>query len=560
MASDGIPSSPRPEEPKISKSLYLINPRSESPSYYGGEVFGHWGFTNAQGIADLATVTVAALAPEDWDVRVCDEFIEPVDFDSPADYIGITGKITQGSRMIALADEFRRRGKTVIIGGPYASLSPEVLRDHCDILVVGELESIREEFFSDLEAGTVKSEYVPDRPDLATSPIPRWELYPNGRALEGCVQTSRGCPFECEFCDVIQYLGRKQRHKPVELVLAELDQLYELGYRGVFLADDNFTVYRKRAKAVLAALRDWNMDRPDGPVAFTTQLSIDAARDPEIVQLLAESGMTLVFIGIETPNVESLKETKKRQNVGIDLLDQVQVFLDHGVGVTGGMIVGFDHDGLDIFEQQYEFAMSSPIPIFTLGALVAPAATPLFDRMEKSGRLVQGGTEVPATPWDTNILPTQMTREQLLEGLNWLCNRLYSPESFGQRMVQMIERMGPQRGPFSRERGFVPTRSPRRVNAEALILLKKFIRQGPGERRMWSTVSDAIAAKPETGPAAMAAMFRYAQVRCLYDVGRFWEPYPSKRSPFQEIAPLQISASGGASTATARAGGELPPQ
>jgi len=506
----------------MSKSLYLINPRPANPSYFGAEAFAHWGYDPAQAIADLATATVAALAPEDWRVTICEEYVEPIDFDVDADFIGITGKVIQGERMIEVADAFRRRGKTVIIGGPHASLSPASVRDHCDVLVIGELEAIAETFFADLENGTWKREYVAEKPDLDASPLPRFELYPNQRTLSGCVQTSRGCPFECEFCDVIQYLGRKQRHKSVEQIIRELDALYDLGFRAVFLADDNFTVYRKRAKNVLAALRDWNAARPDGPVAFHTQVSIDAARDPEIMQLCGEAGLTRVFIGIETPNEESLRETKKRQNVGVDLVSQVQVFLDHGISVTGGMIVGFDHDGPDIFQRQLDFAMSTPIPIFTLGALVAPAATPLYDRMQASGRLVtDGGPEKTIGVWSTNILPTMMTREQLFNGLKWLGNRLYRPANFARRVVAMIERMGPQRGPF--RQGYRPHKV-RQVEREALGVIRKLIGSGPEERQMWRDVSAALAEKPETGPMVMKAMFSYAQVRCLYEADRYWDP------------------------------------
>lgn len=374
----------------MGRSLYLINPKSEAPSYFGAEVFEHWGYAPAQGIADLALPTVAALAPEGVEITLCDEYIQPIDFDVDVDYVGLTGKVTQAGRMIEVAEEFRRRGKTVILGGPFVSLSPDVLRPHCDVLVRGEMEGIADRFFADLLADRLDEEYQGDRPDLSGSPVPRWDLYPNPRASLGCVQTSRGCPFECEFCDVIQYLGRQQRHKAVEQILAELEELQRYGYRGVLLADDNFTVYRRRAKEVLSALAEWN-SRQEQPLFFGTQVSIDAARDDELLDLCARAGLTWVFIGIETPNEESLRESRKRQNVGVDLVSQVQRFLDHGIAVAAGMIVGFDHDGPDIFERQFEFAMSSPIAIFSLGALVAPAATPLYDRMASSGRLVEGG-------------------------------------------------------------------------------------------------------------------------------------------------------------------------
>ncbi len=516
----------------MAKSLYLINPRSEIPTYFGAEVFEHWGFEPAQANADLATVTVAAMAPADWRVTICDEHIGTVDFDVDADFVGLTGKVTQERRMVELAGEFRRRGKTVIIGGPFASLTPDVVREHCDVLVVGELEGIAEEFFGDLERGSWKREYVAERPELDTSPVPRWDLYDNSRSLVGCVQTSRGCPFECEFCDVIQYLGRKQRHKPIANVLAELDVLYDLGYRAVFLSDDNLTVYRKRAKELLAALRDWNRARTAGPVHFFTQVSIDAARDAELMRLLGESGMTWVFIGIETPNVESLKETKKRQNVGVDLIGQVEVFLEHGIGVMGGMIVGFDHDEVDIFERQFEFAMESPIPFFTLGALVAPPTTPLYDRMEQAGRLTKAQEDYISAPWDTNVMPSRMSSEELFTGLRWLCNQLYTPENFTARMLRMIDRLGPRRGAFAPQAGLAAPRLPRPVEQQAIKLMRKFMRSGPAERRLWTTVYEAMEAKPGSEAIAMLNLFRYAQVRCLYEVGRFYEPHPTELSPF----------------------------
>lgn len=521
------------------KTLHLINPRPAEPSYFGAEAYGHWGYQPAQAIADLATATVAALAPSDWTVTICEEYVEPIDFDVEADYIGITGKVIQGQRMNEVADAFRARGKTVLIGGPHASLSPEAVRSHCDVLIIGEIEAIAGELFADLEAGTYKAEYVGDRPDVETSPLPRFELYPNDRALSGCVQTSRGCPFECEFCDVIQYLGRKQRHKSIEQIITELDVLYRIGFRAVFLADDNFTVYRKRAKAVLAALRDWNAARTDGPVAFHTQVSIDAARDPEIMRLCGEAGLTRVFIGIETPNEESLRETGKRQNVGVDLVGQIQVFLDHGISVTGGMIVGFDHDGLDIFARQFEFAMKNPVPIFTLGALVAPAATPLFDRMKLAGRLLEGGSETQGV-WNTNIMPVSMTREQMFTGLKWLGNRLYDPQSFAARVVAMIERIGPQLGPF--KAGYRPHKV-RPVEQQAQGVIRKVIGSGPAERAMWKSIAAALSEKPEAGPMVMNAMFSYAQVRCLYEADAYWEPEILASPPIPE---LLVGLGGGA--------------
>jgi len=197
----------------LQRSIYLINPAEAAPGYHSLEVLEAWGISRMVNTADLTIPTVAALVPSDWDVTICDERAQPVDFKTPAAVIGLTGKVSQRKRMMELAAEFRRRGKLVVMGGPHASLSPDDLHRHADILVTGELEEIAGKLFSDIASDQWQPHYEGGRPGLGTSPVPRWDLYPRSLAITGQVQTSRGCPFECEFCDVIQYLGRKQRHK-----------------------------------------------------------------------------------------------------------------------------------------------------------------------------------------------------------------------------------------------------------------------------------------------------------------------------------------------------------
>jgi radical SAM superfamily enzyme YgiQ (UPF0313 family) len=523
----------------MSASIYFINPAADFPTYFNAENYAARGFRRATQMADLAIPTLAAMTPSDFHVSMCDENIEDVDYDHDAQYVGITGKVTQFARMIKIANEFKKRGKVVVMGGPYASLVSEAVRPHCDILVRGEIEEIAPQIFSDLRSGRWKDEYVGGKPSLATSPVPRWDGYPNDRAVMGTLQTSRGCPFECEFCDVIQYAGRKQRHKEPAQVLRELEVLYSHGHRNVFLADDNFTVYRARARELLLALRDWNRRQENGKVAFLTQLSVDAARDDDLLTLCAEAGLITVFIGIETPNPASLKEAKKRQNLHLDLVEQVHSFLDHGIQVVGGMIVGFDSDGPDIFRQQYDFAMASGIPIFSLGALVAPAATPLHARMKREGRLKEGGSEVAAVPWTTNIVHPTMGEEQLIGGLRWLANNLYSPESMGERLIRFIEKLGKRRDPKRGE----PMRpgNVRSVDHDSMAVLAQVRDLGPAENTMWLRVMRAAAKKPDATAFVLAALVQYMQIRYMYDLGRFWDAQPS--APATPPAPLRSTKS-----------------
>jgi radical SAM superfamily enzyme YgiQ (UPF0313 family) len=506
----------------MAKSLYLINPKSKSPTYFSSEVYAASGFKPATGMADLAIPTIAALAPSDFNISLCDENVSALDLDTNADFIGITGKITQLDRMLEIARYFRKKGKTVIIGGPEASLSPEKVREDCDILVVGEIENISGQFFSDLSAGSWKSQYSGDKPDLDKTPIPRWDLYPNDRAGLGAVQTSRGCPFECEFCDVIQYLGRKQRHKSPARVIAELDTLYNHGYRTVFLADDNFTVYRSRAKELLVALSEWK-NRKNEEFFFTTQVSIDCARDTEMLNLCADAGLTSVFIGIETPNEESLRETKKRQNIGIDLGERIERFVHSGVAVTGGMIVGFDSDNKSIFERQYQFAMSVPVPIFSVGTLVAPAATPLYARMANQNRLVENGSEVAGTPWHTNMTPLQMSRPELIAGVQWLCNRLYRPDAFAERVLRFIREFGTDRvRPAS---AAMPSRMQLRpIEREAMQLAARVSLLGPEEQRMLARIQTAVANKTYVARHVVVMLGQYMQARHSFAHAGIWNP------------------------------------
>lgn len=503
---------------RVRKSIYLVNPKAAPQPYFGADIHADSGFPGALLVADLALVTVAGFIPDAFDIHLCDEHVSDVDLDFPADYIALTAKSSQVGRLLDLADAFRRRGRIVIIGGPVASLDCQLVRPHCDILVRGEIEELAPRLFADLLSGDWRDEYVGDKPDLSRSPIPRWDLYPNHRAILGAVQTSRGCPFECDFCDVPTYAGRHQRRKTPAQVLAELDVLYRHGYRSVFLADDNFTASRRNAKDLLEALAAWNHSRDDGAVSFTTQLSLDAAQDDDMLRLCGEAGIGAVFIGLETINEDSLRASGKRQNLGQDMVERIGRFLDHHIMVISGMIIGFDTDGPGIFEQQRRFVQSAPIPIFTLGALIAPNGTPLFQRMTGEGRLMDQSraTLSTAMPWQTNIIPRHMSRQHLLDGVQGLGEDIYAPQAFGQRLLHMVDRLGPYRGPrLPPAKTIVPARAA--LMAETAAIIRALAAAGPQERAMVARVGrHVLDHRPDALPLVQSCLRFYAQIRHVY--------------------------------------------
>jgi hypothetical protein len=478
------------------RKLYLIHPKPQHADQYGADLV-----PGAVSIADAALVTVAALAPADkFELKLCEEYVDAVDLEYPADFVGITGKYGQGARMIELARHFRSRGIKVIFGGPHASLAPEEVRDECDVLVRGELESIAAQFFDDLYHDRCEREYVGSRGAIQTSPVPRWDLYPNDGVLCGTLQTSRGCPFECEFCDVIVYLGRKQSHKTVAQVLAELDVLYAAGYRRIMLADDNLTVYRARAKELLRALAAWNDAAPE-PVVFITQVSIDIATDEEMLSLLARAMVLSVFVGIESPNQEALKETKKRQNVGVDMVERAERFARHGILVGAGIIVGFDADTPAIFEQVLEFAQRTPIPIFTVVPLYGAHGTPLREKMARAGRL---HADVPTATMAMNITPAQMSRAQLARGIHWLAKALLEPEAFAQRVRRRIE-LFPEGG----QRATTPAN--RAIIVETMLACHRVLLGRPDTAAAFARIAKALRKKPSAREGALSATFAWAQ-------------------------------------------------
>jgi radical SAM superfamily enzyme YgiQ (UPF0313 family) len=391
---------------------------------------------------NLSMPTVAGLTPREHEITLCDENVEEVDYDVEADIVGVTGYIVHKQRMLEMADEFRRRGRFVVIGGPYASLCPEELRGRCDVLFVDEAEETWPEFLRDFEAGTWKTEYRPaDKPDMSLSPMPRFDLVPIDKYHAMTIQFARGCPFRCEFCDIIVVYGRRPRVKSVPQVMAEIEELHRLGGRQVFLVDDNFIGNKNVAKDLLRELARWGEER-GFPMDFQTEVSLNVAHDEELLALLRAANFTTIFIGIESPRKASLAETKKTQNTRGDLVEDVRKVQSYGLQVQAGMIVGFDNDDLEIFEEQLRFLEAARIPVAMTGMLQAMPKTPLYDRVKKEGRLVAESTGDQFV--FSNIVPVQMSRIELYRGYQRLIRDLYSFDAFRRRTLAFVLNRGAQ--------------------------------------------------------------------------------------------------------------------
>jgi radical SAM superfamily enzyme YgiQ (UPF0313 family) len=372
------------------------------------------------------------------------------------------------------------------------------------------MEEIAPRLFADLAAGTWKDHYEGGRPDISNSPVPRWELYPVHRAEIGALQTTRGCPFDCEFCDVIQYLGRKQRQKQPRQVVAELDALYAQGFRSTYLCDDNFTVHRRFARTMLETITEWNARRADDPMRFLTQASLDLARDESLMRQCAAAGLRTVFIGIETINEASLRETGKRQNLLMPTLDAVTRVVQNGIAIRAGIIIGFDHDTPEIFSQLFEFFQASPLPHLTIGTLSAPIGTPLHARLKAAGRLLDGIWDHHLT---TNIVPAQMTREELVQGTRRLSARAYAPAAYEHRMMNFIAQYGDDDTALRRKAG-----KPNERSTRIMTVLRRITARGPAEARMLSNILAAANGKPHTLPPVLGYLTNYETARAYLDV------------------------------------------
>lgn len=382
----------------------------------------------------LALPVLAGLTPAEHEVVLIDENVEDLDLDAldGFDIIGLTGMTVQRDRMAELLVELRDRGKFIVVGGPWISVAESWFDEGLyDVAFIGEAEETWPRFLREWAEGRHETRYEQaEKTDMSRVPLPRFDLVRYDQYAMGCVQTSRGCPYQCEFCDIIVIFGRRPRIKTPEQVVAEIDAQHRLGARVIFVVDDNFIGNKKTAKVILRAIIDWQHAH-GYPLAFFTEASLDLAEDDELMRLMAEAGMVAVFVGIESPDEEALRETKKLQNVRGSLLERVRRVQNAGLEVYAGMIVGFDNDDPGVFERQFAFLTEARIVGAMAGMLSAIPRTPLYDRLEAEGRLDNAAADDPDIA--TNVIPLGMTREQLRDGWVDLMSRLYAPENYFDR-------------------------------------------------------------------------------------------------------------------------------
>jgi radical SAM superfamily enzyme YgiQ (UPF0313 family) len=409
-----------------------------------------WSFKHAlkfvhkkAGSPPLGLLTVAAMLPSEWEKRLADLNVTDLKDEDLAwaDYVFVSAMIVQRESARAVIHRCKLAGVKVVAGGPLFTMEYEQFPE-VDYFVLNEAELTLEPFLRDLEKGRARRVYASTEfPDIHQTPAPLWGLANLKHYDTVSIQFSRGCPFNCDFCNVTALLGHRPRTKTAVQIITELNGLYALGWRkSIFFVDDNFIGNKKHIKAeVLPALIEWRKGKIGMP--FSTEASINLADDPELLRLMVTAGFDAVFVGIETPNEDSLAECSKNQNKGRDLVESVKRLQRAGLQVQGGFIVGFDHDPLSIFQQQIDFIQKSGIVTAMVGLLQAPFGTRLYERMKQEGRLVNefSGDNVDGS---TNIIP-KMGLEPLREGYRKILSQIYAPQLYYERVLTFLREYQP---------------------------------------------------------------------------------------------------------------------
>lgn len=394
----------------------------------------------------LGLITVAAILPQEWEFRLVDRNVREVteaDWDW-AELVILSAMIVQKGDLLVQIREAKRRGKRVAVGGPYATALPQEVAE-ADYLILDEGEITLPKFIEAIQRGETQGTFRSqgDRPDVTITPIPRFDLLDLEVYDNMSVQFSRGCPFQCEFCDIIVLYGRKPRTKSPEQLLAELDRLYELGWRrSIFMVDDNFIGNKRNVKLFLRALKDW-MAEHEYPFHLSTEASVDLAQDPELMDLMVECNFNGVFLGIETPDEASLTLTSKHQNTRNSLSDAVDAITRTGLRVMAGFIIGFDNETSGAGDRIVRFAEQTAIPIAIFSMLQALPDTALWHRLKREGRLVEDNANLNQTTL-MNFVPTRPLEEVTREYVDGFW-RLYDPVNYLDRTYRHFLKLGAPR-------------------------------------------------------------------------------------------------------------------
>jgi radical SAM superfamily enzyme YgiQ (UPF0313 family) len=393
----------------------------------------------------LGLLTVSSPLPKSWEQRLVDMTIRALsDADLRwCDVVLVSAMLVQKGSMLEVLERARKRGIRTVVGGPISSCMAD-LPLYADHVVVGEAEELVAGLAADLEHGRAKPLYqAAELPGLNQTPLPNLDLIDAKYYSSMAIQYSRGCPFNCEFCDIIEIYGRKPRAKSPEQMVTELEQLYERKWRGpIFIADDNFIGNKRKVKELLPVMAEWNTKRRR-PFNFYTEATVNLADDQELLQMMKQAGFDRVFLGIETPVQESLKEAQKMQNTRRSLLESVRRIQRQGIEVMAGFIVGFDNDPEDIFQRQVDFIQESAIPMAVVGLLQAIPGTQLYRRLQKEGRIISDGH---ANNFDfVNFVP-RMDPHRLLEGYQSILKSIYRPDVYYERVRRFLEQYQPHTG------------------------------------------------------------------------------------------------------------------
>lgn len=414
----------------------------------------YWSFSGVLKFIDkkavfppLGLLTIAAMVPPEWEKKLVDVNVAPIKDEDIlwADMIFISAMIVQKDDAISIIQRCKKFGKRIVAGGPlFTMLYPLFESLKVDYFVLDEGESTLPQFLADLELNSPKHIYrSSERPDITKTPIPLWSLIDINNYYAMMLQFSRGCPFNCEFCDIVVMNGRVPRTKTTKQVISEFQTIYDLGYRGFFfIVDDNFIGNKIKVKELLRELILWQKER-NYPFDLLTEASLNLAEDLELLNLMRDANFKNVFLGIETPSIDSLKECGKLQNTKQSLVESVKIIQQHGIMVMGGFIVGFDSDTQDIFDAQIEFIQKTGITTAMVGMLGALPGTRLWDRLKQEGRLLKVMTG-ENTDGTTNFIP-KMGLQTLILGFARVLKTIYSPKYYYERIFTLIENYIPSK-------------------------------------------------------------------------------------------------------------------